>query len=44
MKQPFIRDGSRTIEALVKDAIATTGRDVQAVVIGLAVDDHEAAE
>ena len=29
MKQPFIRDGSRTIEALVKDAIATTGENVR---------------
>lgn len=29
MKQPFIRDGSRTIEQLVKDAIATTGENVR---------------
>jgi elongation factor Ts len=29
MKQPFIRDGSRTIESLVKDAIAKTGENIQ---------------
>jgi len=29
MKQPFIRDASRTIEALVKDAIAQTGENIQ---------------
>ena len=29
MKQPFIRDGSKTIEALVKDAIAQTGENIQ---------------
>ena len=29
MKQPFIRDSSKTIEALVKDAIAQTGENIQ---------------
>jgi elongation factor Ts len=29
MKQPFIRDGSRTIESLVKEAIAQTGENIQ---------------
>jgi elongation factor Ts len=29
LKQPFIRDGSRTIEQLVKEAIAQTGENVR---------------
>jgi elongation factor Ts len=29
MKQPFIKDGSRTIESLVKDAVAKTGENIQ---------------
>ena len=29
MKQPFIRDGSRTIEQLVKEAIAQTGENIR---------------
>jgi elongation factor Ts len=29
LKQPFIRDGSRTIESLVKDLIAQTGENIQ---------------
>ncbi len=29
MKQPFIRDGSRTIESLVKDAISQTGENIR---------------
>jgi len=29
MKQPFIRDGSKTIEALVKELIAQTGENIQ---------------
>jgi elongation factor Ts len=29
LKQPFIRDGSRTIEALVKELIAQTGENIQ---------------
>jgi elongation factor Ts len=29
LKQPFIKDGSRTIESLVKDAIAKTGENIQ---------------
>lgn len=29
LKQPFIRDGSRTIEQLVKEAIATTGENIR---------------
>jgi elongation factor Ts len=29
MKQPFIRDGSRTIESLIKDAVAKTGENIQ---------------
>lgn len=29
MKQPFIRDGSRTIEDLVKEAIAQTGENIR---------------
>jgi elongation factor Ts len=29
MKQPFIKDGSRTIESLVKEAIAKTGENIQ---------------
>ncbi|HEY8171530.1 MAG TPA: translation elongation factor Ts [Dehalococcoidia bacterium] len=29
MKQPFIRDGSRTIEQLVKEAIAATGENIR---------------
>ena len=29
MKQPFIKDGGRTIEALVKEAIAKTGENIQ---------------
>jgi elongation factor Ts len=29
MKQPFIRDGSRTIEELVKEAIAKTGENIR---------------
>jgi elongation factor Ts len=29
LKQPFIRDGSKTIEALVKEQIAQTGENIQ---------------
>jgi elongation factor Ts len=29
LKQPFIKDGSRTIESLVNDAIAKTGENIQ---------------
>jgi elongation factor Ts len=29
MKQPFIKDGSRTIEQLVKEAIAATGENIR---------------
>ena len=29
LKQPFIRDGSRTIESLIKEAIAQTGENIQ---------------
>ena len=29
LKQPFIRDGSRTIESLIKEQIATTGENIQ---------------
>ncbi|HEY7801257.1 MAG TPA: translation elongation factor Ts [Dehalococcoidia bacterium] len=29
LKQPFIRDGSRTIEQLVKEAIAQTGENIR---------------
>ena len=29
LKQPFIKDGSRTIEQLVKEAIATTGENIR---------------
>ena len=29
LKQPFIRDGSRTVESLVKDLIAQTGENIQ---------------
>ena len=29
MKQPFIRDGSKTIEQLVKEAIAQTGENIR---------------
>ena len=29
MKQPFIKDGSRTIEMLVKEAIAATGENIR---------------
>jgi len=29
MKQPFIRDGSRTIEQLVKEGIAQTGENIR---------------
>jgi elongation factor Ts len=29
LKQPFIRDGSRTVESLVKDMIAQTGENIQ---------------
>jgi len=29
MKQPFIKDGSKTIEALVKEAIAQTGENIR---------------
>ncbi len=29
MKQPFIRDGSRTIDELVKEAIAQTGENIR---------------
>jgi elongation factor Ts len=29
MKQPFIRDGSKTIEELVKEAIAKTGENIR---------------
>ena len=29
MKQPFIKDGSRTIEQLVKEAIASTGENIR---------------
>jgi elongation factor Ts len=29
LKQPFIRDGSKTIEALVKELIAQTGENIQ---------------
>jgi len=29
MKQPFIKDSSRTIEQLVKEAIATTGENIR---------------
>jgi elongation factor Ts len=29
LKQPFIRDGSRTVESLVKDLIAQTGENIK---------------
>jgi elongation factor Ts len=29
MKQSFIRDGSKTIEQLVKEAIAATGENIR---------------
>jgi elongation factor Ts len=29
MKQPFLKDSSRTIEQLVKEAIATTGENIR---------------
>jgi elongation factor Ts len=29
LRQPFIRDGSRTVESLVKEAIAQTGENIQ---------------
>ena len=29
MKQPFIRDGSKSIEQLVKEAIAATGENIR---------------
>jgi elongation factor Ts len=29
LKQPFIRDGSRSVEALIKDLIAQTGENIQ---------------
>jgi elongation factor Ts len=29
MKQPFIKDGARTIEQIVKEAIATTGENIR---------------
>ena len=29
MKQPFIRDGSKSIEQLVKEAISQTGENIR---------------